>query len=165
MAAPDGYEALLPDGEKNTEEDSACEGRTCARENQYDPCNLYSIFILKGVAIWRTNAILQTEKFINTRKDSAAMNWNFEKNSSSKNFILSSVFWLILFTTFGFIAAIKFFAPEFLAQTSYLTFGIVRPMHVNGVTFGFLSTGLKEQRIILLRSLQVRTFTVRNWET
>ncbi len=61
---------------------------------------------------------------------------------TSKNFLISSLFWLILFTTFGFILAVKFFAPEFLGQTSYLTFGRVRPMHVNGVAFGFLSTGL-----------------------
>lgn len=62
--------------------------------------------------------------------------------STSKNFILSSIFWLILFTSFGFIVAVKFFAPEFLGHTSFLTFGRVRPMHVNGVALGFLSTGL-----------------------
>jgi cbb3-type cytochrome oxidase subunit 1 len=66
----------------------------------------------------------------------------YQEHSSAKNFILSSIFWLILFTTFGFIVAIKFFAPEFLGQASFLTFGRMRPMHVNGVTFGFLSTGL-----------------------
>ncbi|MFZ2411790.1 MAG: cbb3-type cytochrome c oxidase subunit I [Candidatus Methanoperedens sp.] len=66
----------------------------------------------------------------------------WKEHSSAKNFLLSSVFWLILFTSFGFILAIKFFAPEFLGQTSFLTFGRVRPMHVNGVAFGFLSTGL-----------------------
>ncbi len=65
-----------------------------------------------------------------------------KEHSASKNFLLSSIFWLTLFTTFGFIVAVKFFAPEFLGQTSFLTFGRVRPMHVNGVTFGFLSTGL-----------------------
>ncbi|MCX9009829.1 MAG: cbb3-type cytochrome c oxidase subunit I [Candidatus Methanoperedens sp.] len=69
-------------------------------------------------------------------------NQEFKEHSCAKNFLLSSVFWLILFTTFGFIVAVKFFAPEFLGQTSVLTFGRVRPMHVNGVTLGFLSTGL-----------------------
>jgi len=69
-------------------------------------------------------------------------NFKFRENSSSKNFLISSIFWLILFTTFGFIVAIKFFAPEFLGQWSLITFGRIRPMHVNGVTFGFLSTGL-----------------------
>jgi len=66
----------------------------------------------------------------------------FKEHSSAKNFLLSSIFWLILFTSFGFIIAIKFFAPEFLGQLSFLTFGRMRPMHVNGVTLGFLSTGL-----------------------
>lgn len=70
------------------------------------------------------------------------VNFEFKENSSSKNFLISSIFWLILFTAFGFIVAIKFFAPEFLSQTSFITFGRIRPMHVNGVTFGFLSTGL-----------------------
>lgn len=70
------------------------------------------------------------------------VNFEFKENSSSKNFLISSIFWLILFTAFGFIVAIKFFAPEFLSQTSFITFGHIRPMHVNGVTFGFLSTGL-----------------------
>ena len=64
------------------------------------------------------------------------------EHSTSKNFLISSLFWLILFTTFGFILAVKFFAPEFLGQSAYLTFGRVRPMHVNGVAFGSLSTGL-----------------------
>ncbi|MCX9014264.1 MAG: cbb3-type cytochrome c oxidase subunit I [Candidatus Methanoperedens sp.] len=68
------------------------------------------------------------------------MEW--KEHSTSKNFLVSSVLWLVLFTTFGFILAIKFFAPEFLGNASFLTFGRVRPMHVNGVAFGFLSTGL-----------------------
>ncbi|HIH43811.1 MAG TPA: cytochrome-c oxidase [Candidatus Methanoperedenaceae archaeon] len=67
---------------------------------------------------------------------------NEKEHSSAKLFIYSSIFWLVIFTTFGFIVAVKFFAPEFLGDTSFLTFGRVRPMHVNGVTFGFLSTGL-----------------------
>jgi cbb3-type cytochrome oxidase subunit 1 len=57
------------------------------------------------------------------------------EHSTSKNFLLSSLFWLILFTRFGLILAVKFFAPEFLGQSAYLTFGRVRPMHVNGVAF------------------------------
>jgi cytochrome c oxidase cbb3-type subunit I/II len=53
-----------------------------------------------------------------------------------------AVLWFAFFTTFGLLLAIKFFFPTFLGQTSWLTFGVVRPAHVNGVLFGFVSSGL-----------------------
>ena len=53
-----------------------------------------------------------------------------------------SMLWFPIFATFGFIMAIKFFVPTFLADTAWLTFGRIRPAHVNGLLFGFLSSGL-----------------------
>ncbi|NJD53650.1 MAG: c-type cytochrome [Candidatus Methanoperedens sp.] len=50
--------------------------------------------------------------------------------------------WFPIFATFGFILAIKFFQPYFLSDAVYLTFGRIRPSHVNGVLFGFVSSGL-----------------------
>jgi cytochrome c oxidase cbb3-type subunit I/II len=38
--------------------------------------------------------------------------------------------------------AIKFFLPDFIGDVSWLTFGVIRPAHVNGVLFGFVSSGL-----------------------
>ena len=38
--------------------------------------------------------------------------------------------------------AIKFFVPTFLVDAEWLTFGRIRPAHVNGLLFGFLSSGL-----------------------
>jgi cytochrome c oxidase cbb3-type subunit I/II len=54
----------------------------------------------------------------------------------------ASIVWFAFFTTFGFIMAIKFFQPYFLGNYEWLTFGRVRPAHVNGVLFGFVSSGL-----------------------
>lgn len=53
-----------------------------------------------------------------------------------------SLIWFPIFATFGFILAIKFFQPYFLSDAAYLTFGRIRPSHVNGVLFGFVSSGL-----------------------
>lgn len=50
--------------------------------------------------------------------------------------------WFPVFTTLGFLLAIKFLQPTFLGGTDWLTFGRLRPAHVNGVAFGLLSSGL-----------------------
>jgi cytochrome c oxidase cbb3-type subunit I/II len=61
---------------------------------------------------------------------------------ASKLWFLMSVLWFPFFAAFGFILAIKFFLPEFIGDTSWFTFGVVRPAHTNGVLFGFVSSGL-----------------------
>ena len=48
--------------------------------------------------------------------------------------------WLMVFPLFGVLVSIKFHNPEFLGDTSWLTFGRLRPVHVNGVIFGAFST-------------------------
>ncbi len=55
---------------------------------------------------------------------------------------LLAVLWFAFFTTFGLLLAIKFFFPTFLGDAAWLTFGVLRPAHVNGVLFGFVSSGL-----------------------
>ena len=52
-------------------------------------------------------------------------------------FIAGAVFWLIVATVFGLLAAIKLHSPTFLAEWSWLTFGRVRPVHLTIVTFGW----------------------------
>ncbi|MEM8883274.1 MAG: cbb3-type cytochrome c oxidase subunit I [Planctomycetota bacterium] len=49
----------------------------------------------------------------------------------------SSMFWLIVGTIFAIIASIKMHNPEFLGDTAWLTFGRVRPAHLNVVAFGW----------------------------
>ncbi|WP_029915749.1 cbb3-type cytochrome c oxidase subunit I [Pelobacter seleniigenes] len=64
------------------------------------------------------------------------------QDTSAKIFFAATIFWFAIFTGFGFILAIKFFQPTFLGSTEVLTFGRIRPAHINGVLFGFLSSGL-----------------------
>ena len=48
--------------------------------------------------------------------------------------------WLLVFPTIGALVATKFNYPEFLGDTAWLTFGRLRPIHVNGVIWGAFST-------------------------
>ncbi len=49
-------------------------------------------------------------------------------------------FWLLFFPTVGVIISTKFNYPEFLGNVPWLTFGRIRPIHVNGVIWGAFST-------------------------
>ena len=48
-----------------------------------------------------------------------------------------SLVWLIVGTFFALITSWKLHSPEFLANYSWLTFGRMRPAHLNAVIFGF----------------------------
>jgi cytochrome c oxidase cbb3-type subunit 1 len=48
--------------------------------------------------------------------------------------------WLLFFPTVGVIVSTKFNYPEFLGNLPWLTFGRLRPIHVNGVIWGAFST-------------------------
>jgi cytochrome c oxidase cbb3-type subunit I len=50
------------------------------------------------------------------------------------------LFWLMFAPTVGVIVSTKFSYPDFLGTESFLTFGRLRPIHVNGVIFGAFST-------------------------
>ena len=41
--------------------------------------------------------------------------------------------WLLIFPTVGALVSLKFNDPEFLDGVPWLTFGRLRPIHVNGV--------------------------------
>lgn len=68
------------------------------------------------------------------------MNFLFpdEEGSASRRFFLSSAFWLLVGITLGFIGAIEMLAPDLFPALSRLTFGRMRPTHINTVVFGFL---------------------------
>ncbi len=51
-----------------------------------------------------------------------------------------SLVWLTVFPLVGLLVSIKFHYPEFLDGEAWLTFGRLRPVHVNGVVFGAFST-------------------------
>ena len=63
-------------------------------------------------------------------------------NSAAKTWFFFSVLWFPIFASFGFLLAIKFFFPQFMGEAAWDTFGRIRPSHVNGVLFGFVSSGL-----------------------
>ena len=48
--------------------------------------------------------------------------------------------WLLFFPTVGAIVAAKFNHPDFLGGIAWLSFGRLRPIHVNGVIWGAFST-------------------------
>jgi cytochrome c oxidase cbb3-type subunit 1 len=49
------------------------------------------------------------------------------------------MFWLLLTPTFGVTISALFNFPDYLGTSPYLTFGRLRPVHVNGVIFGAFS--------------------------
>lgn len=51
----------------------------------------------------------------------------------------ASIFWLCLGSLFGLIASLKMHLPDWLVTEQYLTFGILRPMHLNAVAYGWVS--------------------------
>src|SRR3569832_103304 len=52
----------------------------------------------------------------------------------------SALVWLTVFPLVGLLVSIKFHNPDFLGDVSWLTYGRLRPVHVNGVIFGAFST-------------------------
>jgi cbb3-type cytochrome c oxidase subunit I len=57
-----------------------------------------------------------------------------------KSWLWWSLIWLTIFPIVGVLVSIKFHNPGFLDGIPWLTFGRLRPIHVNGVIFGSFST-------------------------
>jgi len=57
-----------------------------------------------------------------------------------KHWLAWALIWLTVFPVMGLIVSTKFHAPDFLGGVSWLTFGRLRPVHVNGVIFGAFTT-------------------------
>jgi len=55
-------------------------------------------------------------------------------------FFGSAIFWLLIGSLLGLLSAIKMNYPEFLGESAWLTFGRIRPAHVNIVAYGWSST-------------------------
>lgn len=56
----------------------------------------------------------------------------------------SSVFWLLFGSLLALVASIKMHTPGFLADSPWLTFGRVRPAHLNTMIYGWASYGRGE---------------------
>jgi len=54
-------------------------------------------------------------------------------------FFVTAVFWLLLGSVLALVASIKLHTPGFLADSAWLTFGRVRPAHLDTVIYGWSS--------------------------
>src|SRR5690554_698803 len=79
----------------------------------------------------------------NTSEQAEAIEARWTADQSSRTAVLtwlsSSVFWLLLGSFFGLASSIKMHLPEFLTASEFLTFGRIRPVHLNAVTYGWAS--------------------------
>ncbi|MFN2147768.1 MAG: cbb3-type cytochrome c oxidase subunit I [Anaerolineales bacterium] len=60
-------------------------------------------------------------------------------DSATRIWLYSSIFWLTIVDLFGLTLAIELISPNFFAGIPYLLFSRIRPLHVNGVIFAWLS--------------------------
>ncbi|WP_417501817.1 cbb3-type cytochrome c oxidase subunit I [Marinobacter sp.] len=78
-----------------------------------------------------------------TSEQAEAIEARWTADQSSRTAVLtwlsSSVFWLLLGSFFGLASSIKMHLPEFLTASEFLTFGRIRPVHLNAVTYGWAS--------------------------
>jgi cytochrome c oxidase cbb3-type subunit I len=51
----------------------------------------------------------------------------------------AAVFWLVVASVFGLVASIKLHLPDWLTASAWLTFGRIRPAHLNAVAYGWCS--------------------------
>ncbi len=58
------------------------------------------------------------------------------------SFCLTASFWLIVATFMGVLLATMLIAPDLVEGIAWLSYGRVRPVHVNLVLFGFVTPGL-----------------------
>jgi cytochrome c oxidase cbb3-type subunit 1 len=54
-------------------------------------------------------------------------------------FFGSALFWLLVGTAFGLLASFRFQYPDLWSNTAWLTFGRIRPAHVNVMAYGWSS--------------------------
>ena len=89
-------------------------------------------------------ALADKPAFVGDNTEQAiAIKARWTADQSSRTAVLawlsSAVFWLVLGSFFGLITSVKMHLPEFLMSSEFLTFGRVRPVHLNAVTYGWAS--------------------------
>lgn len=63
-------------------------------------------------------------------------------NKIVRNFAYATIIWGIIGMTVGLLIAVQMYAPIFNFDTSFLTFGRIRPLHTNAVIFAFVGNGI-----------------------
>jgi cytochrome c oxidase cbb3-type subunit 1 len=64
------------------------------------------------------------------------------ENATAKGFCLTSAFWMMVATFYGWLGATELVAPDLFGNIGGIVFGRVRPTHINLVLFGFVTPGL-----------------------
>ncbi len=95
--------------------------------------------------------------------------FNAEACTAARHFLYSSIFWLLLPGAFGLLLASLLYVPELhdrlpMAVKPYLSFGRLRPTHVNLTVFGWLSMVYCDA-ITFIYSLAVEPQTATNGST
>ncbi|HBQ91357.1 MAG TPA: hypothetical protein DD803_18125 [Alcaligenes faecalis] len=78
-----------------------------------------------------------------------------DRSSSLPAFLLivCAVVWLVVASFAGLISSLKLHWPEFLGDVSWLSFGRLRTIHLNGVAYGWVPMGLLGLTIWMLPRL------------
>ncbi|MFH0724848.1 MAG: cbb3-type cytochrome c oxidase subunit I [Pseudomonadota bacterium] len=65
-----------------------------------------------------------------------------DSHRTALGFILTAAIWMGVGTFMGLLGATELVAPDLTRQMAWLSFGRIRPVHVNIVLFGFVTPGL-----------------------
>lgn len=88
-------------------------------------------------------AAMQAQQGEHGGADAQALEDRLLADSSSRQPVLfwlsSSMLWLLLGSVFGVIASVKLHLPDWLVRDAVMTFGRVRPAHLNVVAYGWAS--------------------------
>src|SRR5437868_345025 len=68
----------------------------------------------------------------------ARYNESIHQDTTAKLFLASSISYFFIVGIVALIIAAKFVWPELLGTVQYLSYGRLRPLHVNGMLFGWL---------------------------
>src|SRR6266566_1147646 len=66
---------------------------------------------------------------------------------------LSALVWLMFGSALALAASVKLHDPEFLAENAWLTFGRVRPAHMNSMIYGWATMGSSGVAVWLMARL------------
>lgn len=95
----------------------------------------------KGI-IQNVNTVENLRVFPTKRRNSSFINYvSPELTKLILLFLGTAIFWLIIGTTFGLYAGIKYVVPD-VEHTSWLSFGRLRPAHTNAVFWGWASLAM-----------------------
>ncbi|MCB0161568.1 MAG: cbb3-type cytochrome c oxidase subunit I, partial [Caldilineaceae bacterium] len=82
-----------------------------------------------------------TQRFGSSRERTTSVGESVQEHSDSatKIWLYSSIFWLTIVDLFGLILALELISPNIFGGVPWLVFSRIRPLHVNGVIFAWLS--------------------------